>query len=270
MTFFNLDKLNEDCLAWLERTGNGKKHNTTKKIPAEVFVLEKQHLRPVLGKIDIGCTNSITRQVRKDNTVWYDGNRYSVPLGTYDGKGKEVKVEVVDDKILVICDKETGQELARHTLSHEKGKLIKNNNHRRDRSKGIDQYIDSVAALFPAPSRARGFLEEIRVQKPRYIRDQLQLIQQNIISVDKQVIAGALDFCLKHKLFAATDFVDAVKYFEEQNISIKSAYEKDLSKPKPLVDIERSKLKTKPQVRDIRIYQEIMKGGLVCQEQSPN
>ncbi|SHH28059.1 hypothetical protein SAMN02745177_02073, partial [Desulforamulus hydrothermalis Lam5 = DSM 18033] len=78
--FFNLDKLNEDCLAWLERTGNGKKHNTTKKIPAEVFVLEKQHLRPVLEKMEISCTNSITRRVRKDNTVWYNGNRYSVPL----------------------------------------------------------------------------------------------------------------------------------------------------------------------------------------------
>ena len=42
-TFHNLEKLNEDCLAWLERTGNGKIHNTTKKIPAVVFVLEKQH-----------------------------------------------------------------------------------------------------------------------------------------------------------------------------------------------------------------------------------
>jgi len=30
-TFNNLEKLNEDCLAWLERTGNGKVHNTTKK-----------------------------------------------------------------------------------------------------------------------------------------------------------------------------------------------------------------------------------------------
>lgn len=49
-TFHNLDKLNEECMAWLDRTGNGKEHNSTKKIPAEVFVLEKQHLRPALEK----------------------------------------------------------------------------------------------------------------------------------------------------------------------------------------------------------------------------
>jgi transposase len=45
-TFHNLEKLNEDCLDWLERTGNGKVHNTTKKIPAEVFVLRKTTPHP--------------------------------------------------------------------------------------------------------------------------------------------------------------------------------------------------------------------------------
>ncbi len=80
-TFHNLEKLNEDCLAWLERTGNGKVHNTTKKIPAEVFALEKQHLVPVPHKISISTTKIITRVVRKDNTIVYQGNRYALPLG---------------------------------------------------------------------------------------------------------------------------------------------------------------------------------------------
>lgn len=261
--FFNLDKLNEDCLAWLERTGNGKKHNATKKIPAEVFVLEKQHLRPAHEKIEISCTNSITRRVRKDNTVWYEGNRYSVPLGTYDGMDKEVLVEVVDDNVLVIYDPVTGQELAKHNICHEKGKLIKNNNHRRDRSKAIDKYINSVANLFNDPSQAKAFLEKIREQKPRYIRDQLQLIQQNITGVNMQVIAKALGYCLQHKLFSATDFVDAVKHFEKQDAIGKPIYKDVASELKPLDEIARSKLKTKPQVRDIKIYQQIMNGGLV-------
>ncbi len=45
--YYNLDKLNEECLDWLKRTGNGKMHNTTKKIPGKVFLEEKKHLRPV-------------------------------------------------------------------------------------------------------------------------------------------------------------------------------------------------------------------------------
>lgn len=63
-------RLNEDCLARLQRIGNGKIHNTIKKIPAEVFALEKPHLRLVLEKIDLSCANSITRLVKKDYTMW--------------------------------------------------------------------------------------------------------------------------------------------------------------------------------------------------------
>ena len=39
--FHDIDSFNEDCIAWLERTGNAKVHETTKKIPAEVFALER-------------------------------------------------------------------------------------------------------------------------------------------------------------------------------------------------------------------------------------
>lgn len=256
--FFNLEKLNEDCLAWLERTGNGKVHNATKKIPAEVFALEKPHLQPVLEKINISCNNSITRRVRKDNTVWYEGNRYSVPLGTYDGAEKEVVIQVIDDTALVIHDQETEQELARHTLSHEKGKLIKNNNHGRDHSKGIDKYIETVGALFSNPSRAKILLETIRALKPRYIRDQLQVIQQNISDVDKLVTDKALEFCLKHKLYSATDFVDAVKHFNEQCEAKEVTHKVNPSEIKPIDETDRSKLKMKPQVRDFTVYQQLM------------
>ncbi|MHB1126938.1 MAG: IS21 family transposase [Bacillota bacterium] len=262
-TYYNLDRLNEDCLAWLERTGNGKIHNTTKKKPAEVYALEKQHLRPVLEKINIGYTNSITRDVRKDNTVWYNGNRYSVPLGTYEsGRKKSVKVEVIDD-MLVINDQETG-ELIRYPLCKEKGKLITNNNHRRDRTKGIAQYIETIASLFPEPDQAKTYLEIIRTEKSRYIRDQLQLIQQNIETMDKQTITRALEFCLKQKLFSATDFVDAAKHFEKSKLPEQLG---SLPKPQPL---NNSQMNIKPQIRDIKVYQEIMNGGQLCQERPPS
>ena len=208
-----MERLNEDCLAWLERTGNGKKHNTTKKIPAEMFALEKPHLLPVYEKLNSTCKNSITRTVRKDNTIWFMGNRYSVPLGTYDGTEKVVEVMKVQENILVISDLETKQELARHTISLEKGKLVKNNNHGRDRSKGIDKYIETVAVFFNQPSQAKEWLKKIRAQKPRYIRDQLQMLQRSIEDVDVLITEKALNYCLKHNLFSATDFNDAIDYF---------------------------------------------------------
>ena len=49
--FSILEDWNEKGLKWLERTGNYKVHNTTKKRPFEVFLLEKQHLRKVSGPL---------------------------------------------------------------------------------------------------------------------------------------------------------------------------------------------------------------------------
>ena len=66
---------------------------------------------------------SLTRAVRKDNTIWYLSNRYSVPLGTY-RPGKELEVKE-NEGILQIWDPETGELLVSHELSLEKGKLIK-------------------------------------------------------------------------------------------------------------------------------------------------
>lgn len=67
--FHNLEKWNEQCQDWLKRTGNGKVHNSTKKRPVEVFIEEKKHLRPILQIKDIQNKDSITRYVRKDNTI---------------------------------------------------------------------------------------------------------------------------------------------------------------------------------------------------------
>ena len=75
--YYGLDTWNEESWRWLERTGNYKHHNTTKKRPVEVFNIEKHHLRPVSYPVAnyLDCDNpndlSITRSVRKDNTIWY-------------------------------------------------------------------------------------------------------------------------------------------------------------------------------------------------------
>ncbi len=192
------------------------------------------------------------------------GRLFSPELATE----KEVVIEVVDDTTLIVYDKETEQELARHALSHEKGKLIKNNNHGRDYSKGIDKYIETVSVLFSNPSRARILLEAIRAEKPRYTRDQLQSIQQNIKNVDKSVTDKALEFCLSHNLYNATDFIDAVEHFKKKQAIKEPFHNKgNLSEIKPINETDRSKLKTKPQIRDVKIYQQIMEEGKTCREQ---
>ncbi|WP_144941637.1 IS21 family transposase [Paenibacillus sp. 32O-W] len=253
--FVSVDKLNEECLAWLDRTGNALIHHTTKKIPAEVFAIEKQSLRPVPEKIK-KPSKSITRTVRKDNTIWYEGNRYSVPLGTYDGTSKEVGIRVNGLK-LQIYDVDTGETIAEHKLSQLRGQLIQNTNHRRDRQKGIAAYLESVKKQFPDPDLASPYLEEIHRLQPRYTRDQLQLIQKTLDQATEEAVDQALRYCITNRLYRASDFADAVNHYSKNNE--KSASES--SNVKQLIGSDRSKWKAKPQVRDIEIYQRILGGG---------
>src|SRR5699024_2841728 len=87
--------------------------------------------------------SSITRTVRKDNTINFLSNRYSVPLGTYH-KTEKVIIESTEDNILKIYEPKSGAIIAKHSVNNGRGNLIQARDHRRDRSKGIDAYIETV------------------------------------------------------------------------------------------------------------------------------
>jgi hypothetical protein len=210
-TFHNLEKLNEDCLAWLERTGNGKVHNTTKKIPAEVFALEKQYFIPVPSKLNISTTKIITRVIRKDNTIIYQGNRYALPLGNYAPDRRVVIKE--NEGLLVIENPDNDQEIIRYPICLEKGRLIKSSDCRREKDKGIDAYLQEVAQILNNTPQAYDFLGLVRQEKPRYIRDQLKIIKDHSQDKPPEIIAKALNYCLKNRLYGATDFVDSLNHF---------------------------------------------------------
>lgn len=260
--YYHIDKLNEECRSWLERTGNGKIHNTTKKIPAQVFIEERKHLRPVTEKIErqkIPITGSISVMVRKNNTVHYNGNRYSVPLGTYKDPKSYVYLDPSEAELLKVIDPQTGEVIAKHPICWDKGKLIKNNNHGRDKSRKIQELINQVIAEYHDLPEFQPFLEGIRLTKRRYVRDQLQLIQNTIRDVEKLVIEKALRFCLKNSRFSASDFSDAVKYFRQEALPATEQFSVEIK----AIDPENSyKLKIKPMVRDLSSYKFTLTGGV--------
>lgn len=262
--FHNLDKLNEQALHWLERTGNGKKHNTIKKIPAEVYQEERKHLQPDKNKMVFNSTHSITRTVRKDNTVVYLGNRYSLPLGTYQHNQDNLVLLVDKSDTISIIHPETGEILATHLICLEKGKLIKNNSHGRDRSRGIQACADEIITILGNKEPTREFVDKLRSLKTRYIRDQLQLIKQTVKKVDNvnpQLISMAIKFCLTNQLYNATDFCDALTYYAKLTKPSKdcaSTVGKEQIKPLHQVDLD--KLKTKPEIRSVSTYTDILNG----------
>lgn len=252
-TFYNIDRWNEDCISWLERRGNGKVHGTTRKVPAQVFLEEKKCLKPILDKIKTKSSSlSLTYQVKKDNTVPIKGNRYSVPKGTYKGPQTYVKVSYISETELIIRDIDTDKKLAQYQIPADKGNLVKNNNHKRDNNVKISALIDQIADRFADPVKAKGFMENIRKEKSRYIRDQLNLIQSTMKNNSLESNNKALEFCVKNHLYRATDFQDAVAHYEKD----KAKLDNDLVTTEPVaLTLENlEKIKVIPKIRDMSEY----------------
>lgn len=213
--FMGLRTWDESFEDWLLRTGNGRVHSVTKKIPAQVFAAEAKSLKPVLIIKNSSSSSSITRLVHKDNTVFFEGNRYTVPVGTYK-PGLEVEL-IVRDGLLRITDPYGDIVYAEHPVSMEKGRLVKNNNHRRDRAEKIDRLYENAIKKFKDEQKARKFLQKIRELKSRYVRDQYLLILKILESEQEEAISQALTYCCENELFSAVDFRDAVQYFNPKD-----------------------------------------------------
>ena len=252
-TLGEIEDFNRDCIAWLERTGNAEEHGTTKKIPAEVFAIEKEYLIPVSEYNFVKPTeSSITYQVRKDNLVLYKSNRYRVPKGTYK-PGKRVYM-IVEGDMVSIVDSETGVLYAKHTLCNGKGELIGDSSRSgRDKSKTILELEAIVKSLLgECEGKTDPFLSRIHREKTRYYRDQLGVIRNLFDEWDAGLIQKALAYCTEQELYSAGELSSATVYMsllEE---------EKQKKANERVVRLPEKYRGGSPPVRDLGIYEEAM------------
>jgi transposase len=256
-TFKDIYNFNEDCIAWLDRTANAKIHDTTKRIPAEIFALEREHLIPVSEySFEKAVNASISYQVRKDNLVLYKSNRYRVPKGTY-AKGKRVYMMLADG-VVSIVDTETGEIYATHPLCTGKGQLVGQRRDERDNSKSLMELEDNVKNLFDNQSGVSEFLNQIHQEKKRYYRDQLGVIKKLFEKWDKQLIFKALPYCMERNLYSAGELKSCVIYLDGTKKEQKAADNKLHALP--------SKYRgNAPDIRDLRDYEEAMNRRVACE-----
>ncbi len=206
--YINTPLLNQQSGQWLSRTGNAKLHAAIRKIPQEEWEQERAFLKPLEGIYHTDQKHQ-WYSVRKDNTVVYKGNFYCLPRGTYTGPQTKVIMRLIED-YLVISDVDKN-EVARHKRATGKGKVVGNNNYKRDYSLKIDPLIEQIAAEFYDPAIAKEYLKQIRNSNPRYIRDQLMLIKKQNQTYERKVMWQALCFCIENKIFKATDMGSVAK-----------------------------------------------------------
>jgi hypothetical protein len=190
--------------------------------------------------------------VRKDNTITYKGNFYRVPVGTFKPPKTIVRTEVTDDNRLIIYDADN-HKIASHKIYRGEGKTIGGSNYKRDFSSGIDQLMDELSSLFANPDQAMEYFLQIRKDKPRYIRDQLQHIKKLTGIFDMEAMNQAMNLCIEKKIYRATDWESVVK-----RILAKRSQEPTISQPIEIKTINQTAHKIIPNKSDITDYEPLM------------
>lgn len=259
--YVDLEGLNTQALAWLGRTANHLPHNVTKTSPQSQHLIEQEHLTPY--KPIAMAKEPRSYHVRKNNTISYKSNFYSLPEGTYQGRGTEVLLKETGPTFSVYSADE--ELICTHELATGKGQTIINSNHRRDTSKPLEALMSQAAGSFSSRDQARSYFAGIRERLPRYIRDHLQCITKALKQVDTQAADATLAFCLKNELYSGTEFEQVLRvHCSEQAAPARPHGPIKLLNDGPLGQADQS-----PQTSELDTYETIINPKPPRHEQNP-
>jgi transposase len=216
-TFQCITVLNQESLLWLRRTANAKIHGSTFKSPVKEWELEKHHLQKVKDQAVKPANELITYNVRKDNTVAYRGNFYTLPLGTYQDRKTTILLGHVEDQLNLYSMDMTL--LTTHQLSNGKGNLVRNTDHRRDKSGTSAQVEEQACLLLGSDQKAGMYLDLLKKDKPRYYHDNLRAIIKGTKQIPAQLIRQSLDFCLENGLYNGAGFCQVAMKYQKMSLT---------------------------------------------------
>ena len=254
--FYDLETLNQQALCWLDRTANRMAHSFTRKPPYQELKMEQPFLIPYTAYRQ-PTPLAVPYTVRKDNSISWKGNLYSLPLGSYRGRGSQVGVSVESGHLLLSSLQ--GVEICRHRIAVGKGQKIKNTDHARDKTAAIEALMDSVCQRLEDPEQGMAFLGAVRAGKPRYIRDQLLLFRQVIEASAMGAITEALNYCCHHKIASAADFKAVVAQYSREKQIASCQIPQSILQMNPLSGQLPAAALIQPQTSAIADYQSILK-----------
>jgi transposase len=114
-SFRNLEDLNLQFRAWLDRVANSRTHATTRRVVAEHFAEEQ----PYLQELPVGPFQAVLqleRRITRDGMISLGGNLYSVPNAT---RRRIVEVHSTASEVRILED---GQLIATHPVLEGRGR----------------------------------------------------------------------------------------------------------------------------------------------------
>lgn len=208
--FTDIDSLNNEAMAWLERTGNGSLHHGIHRVPSAVFEQEQPMLQPYTGTPVIPQQELRRYKVRKDNTISYRCCFYALPIGTYQGHQTEVFVEETNGNV-IIYSVQTGKTLISHPVSHEKGKLVSNGSTRRLQGGSVDDMRQKLIGYIGSTPLVETYLDKMHHLKSRYFRDTLSTLLKKTDLYAPHTIRRAIEMCQTKEIYTFQLLLDTIE-----------------------------------------------------------
>lgn len=183
--FYGIDRLNSECLEWLDNVENKKINYITRKQPNIMFadeikklvkVSEYKNYKSKVLKIRRGC-------------VTYKENLYEIPIDFAD-EDMLIRVEEKKNKLLLF-DAITDDLLYEHKLSNEVGKIVKC----EIAEKATYAPEVSVRKFFKNNTSAMKYIETIKTKYPRYSYTLFSKLNRLILCYTINQLNEAFDFC---------------------------------------------------------------------------
>jgi transposase len=169
---FNDWKALENYLkVWLDTIANQRVHGSTQQQPQVHYDREeKVNMQPYLTPSCLAhkAVASETRQVDKTSLISWQSNKYSVPMAYQSAK---VGVAAHAGQLL-INDLVSGELIAEHVISLEKGQIIKNTHHYRDRQQRVEA-LEAALEQQLGESASQRLCALLKTTSPKIYKDQL-------------------------------------------------------------------------------------------------
>ncbi len=207
--FTTITTLNEQALQWLERTGNGKRHATTRLVPSEEFEKERVYLMPYSTKVEAPAPQGLLYTVRRDNTISYHSCFYQLPRGTYQGDGTQVRVVTTSNNVIEVYDTATGEFIISYIISAIKGKYVEKPemkmHDRRDASAEQEMLLKRFESDETMRQRMAQYLKGIEEEKPRYYNASVRILESLFSQLPDTIAKQLLDTLTANKTANAFD-----------------------------------------------------------------
>lgn len=174
-------------------------HGTTRLFPREEFAVEKGFLMPYHGTPQPPQEEMREYHVRKDNTVQYRGNYYSLPCGTYRSGQTTVWLQETEGNV-ELYNKDTGKLICRHALCTRKGRTVYDDSHRKPRNAGV-KIAERILVHVLGNREVAMWMDNLKRRKERYYRDNLEVILRIIPGYDKNTLIEAIRICLDKGIY---------------------------------------------------------------------